>query len=246
MKNIPCRYISVFWLSVFLSACSVNGIPGVVFWPKAIPAIIADKTSDEYRARQAGKRELQRLVRNKDVEGSARCMMGECSWTHVWGNFPDREKNILLSSRTVIDNWSEEPQNITQIISVMEAYSILARDIRKQNPEEARKYYIKGLSYLQNDKITNLFNLANFTSSEGKNFNVALTSSTMHLLGGLVERDYEKMECTYPAEIKNSINFNKFSNERSMWILKLSCWNSNRDIDYKSFTVIWAEQRPIP
>ncbi len=241
--NSIYRYIIIFWLSISLCACSVNGIPGIIFWPRAVTATIADKTSEEYRARQAGKRELQRLVRRKDVEGSARCMMGECSWVHVWGNFPDREKNILLSSRTVIDNWSEDPQSITQLISVMEAYNILAKDIRKQKPEEAKKYFINGLGYLRNDKVTNLYNLANFTSSEGRDFNFSLTSATMHLLNGLVERDYEKMECSYPTEVKNNVDLNKFSEKRVQWLLKLSCWNSNREIDYESFTIIWADEK---
>lgn len=235
--KIKIQLCLVIFLLNTLTACGDNSFQPIYLLPYLSPKFY--EISEEEKARQAAKTELQQLIKNKDAQASAYCILRVCSMVHVWGNFPNYEENMLLSSNTVIESWQADPKNIAQVIALMEAYYYLARNIRSTDPEQARKYFIKSLNYLQSEHVRTLDETLYLEYPEVGFFSF-LTSTTMrHNLGALVKRDHEHMICTYPNEIKSSLMNPKFSEESRKYILQFSCLGLNSDINFKEFIIRW-------
>ena len=225
-----------------LASCQSNNsrgsMPVYMLWPRYIKVTIAEKNAPEYKARQAGKKEFIKLIKKNDLNASARCIAGECLWTHEWGNTPNRDKLMLQSSRTILQNWSENPLNSDQVIAVMLAYALIAK--YEPDQEKAKVLRIKGLGFLQHDSINRLHQSVKYSSTMGKNFLESIDIAALHLLSPLRSTDLEKMTCSYPEEVKSSFyTQNKFSETEIMRLLKLSCWNSSRNVEYENFEIIW-------
>lgn len=151
----------------------------------------------------------QSLISSKDVDLSYSCLMTRCKDIEYSLGKEQAEKSYLLSCQTIQENWSSKPEPY-QIIPLMHAYLCLGNEAEKTDSQQAKKYWLKGLSYLQDDSVESLSEDRTYIINKEQQ-QASMMHTALSLLENLCVIDYKERVIIYPDEVNRYILLKKFT-----------------------------------
>lgn len=167
--------------------------------------------------------QAQNQIIQGNLEACSACVLSACKNLPFPIEKEQREKLLILSSQTIIKQWSENPQP-DQITTLMYAYLTLGKFREKDNQQKAQEYWLKGLSYLQDESITDLSGMRSYTVNGQYHQERAMMFLTTNLLEQLMTINYKLKSCDYPKQIDTYL-IPKFSDKDVNQAMSWSCMN---------------------
>jgi|GEM_PF-5393615 len=179
---------------------------------------------NQYNPKELAIKQTKELILNKDTQASSACLMGECQKMETFLGEQQVEELNLLSCHTIQEKWSENPQPY-QITPLMNAYLCLGNSLEKTDIEKARTYWLKGLSYLQDDSVKSLSDFRTYIVNGKEETERSMMFMAVTLLTKIITIDYKNKTYVYPTEVNHYLSSDKFSKKDIKQAIDWGCAN---------------------
>lgn len=151
--------------------------------------------------------------------------------------------------QTVLDAWADVPENHRQVVTVISANMVLARDAEEQgNTEEAKRLRLKALGYLKQDAF--VLREANgvpgyddkrveYTDQYNGTGFIYNNELIYTLLSDLKILDRESQVCVYPRALESVFADPKFKGTN---FLRAACSDGIELLDRRKWKLIWDDE----